>query len=162
MAVAMNNQPQQPGSPGKPRWGPIIDGDIVKYDVGEAIATGKIKPNTPVVNLVSDWDTKKDGRAADGLRDAIPTIPDMADDFSTYEQLLEDGFKVPSDFSDRFFEQIYGENFPEKTEFYEAFGCPSVNDEVQECHDPFSKWFNSNVQYCVLLNQWHQLLPVKF
>ena len=71
--------------------------------------------------------------------------------------------KVPSDFSDKYFKAIWGENFEHSQEFFEVFGCPNgENGEVVDCKDPFVRWFHSMFWNCNTRNFFNQVSGFHF
>ena len=58
------------------------------------------------------------------------------------------GFDIPSDYTDQWFKEIYGE-----TKFNNIikpiFGCDNgANGEVQDCHEKFSNYVTSSLWVC--------------
>ena len=151
-----------------PKIGPVKDGTFVKYTIGESITGGHIRPNTDLAWDVSSWDTWL-SMAHSGLKNVYENkeIPELVDELPAFEAARDNGCdgkpkcNAPSDYSDKYFEQIYGKDFEQKEKFFELFGCPNgAGGEVLECQDPFAKWYNSQFWHCNYKFAWKNRLTV--
>ncbi|CBY07427.1 unnamed protein product [Oikopleura dioica] len=130
----------------QPGWGPVIDGGFKSMSLVDSVRTGEIRPNTPISFNYAEHDAW--GMSDGGFNSAVKNIPAFAPHTQTIKDLQAAGIIVPSDYTDLYFKEVFGEDVF-NAYIAPEFGCANNADgSARECREQFFKWVQGQTWVC--------------
>ena len=123
----------------------VIDGQFILNELFDAVRTGHVRPNTPIVWNYAEHEL--DGWAYPGFSSVIRKVPALVaqlDDI--WATISSSSFKIPSDYTDQYLEELVG--MEHLSEILDVFGCSSTNGEIIDCAKPFGHYVTASGAVC--------------
>lgn len=123
----------------------VIDGHFIVNELYDSFRIGHVRPNTPIAWNYAEHEV--DAWYYEGFMTVINKVPALVAQLNEITALIENqGYEIPSDYTDQYFEQLYGTEH--LSEFLAVFGCSRANGKVIECGTALGHWMTSSAIVC--------------
>ena len=139
-------------------FSPVVDGVFLKDQLINSVASGRVRKNTPISWNYAEHDGF--GFAEQGFEHLTQFLPQFVNLGEEIWNVVDSsGFNVPSDYTDRYLQQLYGENWPQ---VQPVFGCPNKNNGGRNnCLEKWTDFFTAHTWVCNTRWALTRLLQVK-
>ena len=129
----------------EPGFGPVVDGTLLVDQLINSVRRGHLRKDTPISWNYAENDAWGFTGGSFRALEKVPAIEAQSRDIM--EAKRDTKFKIPSDYMNQWFKEIYGsENL---SMVLEVFGCDNgPNGEIFECQEQFSRFLTASAWSC--------------